>query len=195
MPFLFFEYSAYLLISRQFQIRISIVISSIFYPIISNIIDHVLNSIYWTGAPFFHCSYPFFKRTADSRITSVIALNLRMKYFRTQVVNLKINPGMLDILDFLIQKTTSDTTGWWTYLNEFIMKIIILLLNNTLADGQNVKFNFEFKQLIFIKKMDDGHTKMVYFFSFSLFFFQILKVGCNLKPTDLEPKSFLLMRL
>jgi len=27
-----------------------------------------------------------------------------MKYFRTQVVNLKINPGMLDILDFLIQK-------------------------------------------------------------------------------------------
>ena len=75
------------------------------------------------------------------------------------------------------------------------MKIIILLLNNTLAEGQNVKFNFEFKQLIFIKKKDDGHTKMVYFFSFSLFFFQILKVGCNLKPTDLEPKSFLLMRL
>ena len=27
-----------------------------------------------------------------------------MKYFRTQVVNLKINPGMMDILDFLIQK-------------------------------------------------------------------------------------------
>ena len=52
------------------------------------------------------------------------------------------------------------------------MKIIILLLNNTLDDGQNVKFNFEFKQLIFIKKMDDGHTKMVYFFSFSLFFFK-----------------------
>ena len=31
MPFLFFEYSAYLLISRQFQIRISIVISSIYF--------------------------------------------------------------------------------------------------------------------------------------------------------------------
>ena len=57
-------------------------IIDLFYPIISNIIDHVLNSIYWTGAPFFHCSYPFFKRTADSRVTSVIALKSKNEIFQ-----------------------------------------------------------------------------------------------------------------